>query len=104
MYTANTVLNNSAGPDHRHYRTEWQTEVEYCINVNKFTARLVKTGLHPFSYDWFGLVTMRNALETPLQDMEYRLENAEAWIPAAAAWIMVLGSEMINWDKEYPYG
>lgn len=45
---------------------------------------------------------MRSALETP-SDQAIR-EPIEAFIPAAAAWISILGREMYDWDKEFPYG
>jgi hypothetical protein len=31
-------------------------------------------------------------------------EPLEAWIPAAAAWIEVLGVEIYEWDEEYKLG
>lgn len=74
------------------------------INVNRFVALLVATDEPAFIADaWFALVTLRVALETPWVHMRED-EPLEAWIPAAAAWIEVLGAEIYEWDDEYESG
>ncbi|PYH78813.1 hypothetical protein BO82DRAFT_243353, partial [Aspergillus uvarum CBS 121591] len=73
-------------------------------NVNRFVARLVATHEPVFRpHAWFALVTLRRALETPWAQMAPEDPRA-AWVPAAAAWIEVLGAEIYAWEEEYAAG
>ncbi|KAL2817611.1 hypothetical protein BJX63DRAFT_385522 [Aspergillus granulosus] len=75
------------------------------INMNRFAALLMATEESVFaSYSWFGLVTLRQALETPIDEMDTTHSPLDAWVPAAAAWIEVLGVEIYDWDEEFPSG
>ncbi|KAL4806627.1 hypothetical protein BDV18DRAFT_137904 [Aspergillus unguis] len=71
------------------------------INMNRFVALLVATDEPIFSeYSLYALSTFRTALETPWVHLREE-EPLEAWIPAAAVWIEVLGTEIYQWDEEY---
>ncbi|KAL2846406.1 hypothetical protein BJY01DRAFT_263355 [Aspergillus pseudoustus] len=75
------------------------------ININRFAALLMATEEAVFaSFSWFALVTLRQALETPSEQIDRARNPIEAWVPAAAAWIEVLGVEMYEWDEEFPSG
>lgn len=83
---------------------ERNAAVARTVNVNRFVALLVATDEPVFVADaWFALVTLRIALETPWVQMRAD-EPLEAWIPAAAAWIELLGVEIYEWDEEYKAG
>ncbi|CEN59237.1 hypothetical protein ASPCAL01689 [Aspergillus calidoustus] len=74
------------------------------ININRFAALLMATEEPVFaSYSWFALVTLRQALETPIDQMSEH-DPLDAWVPAAAAWIEVLGVEIYEWEEEFPSG
>ncbi len=76
-----------------------QKAINNFTNINKLAALLTRSGATLFSsFDLFAIWTMRSALETPAY------KDLDAFIPAAAAWITVLGSEMYSWDREFPYG
>ena len=45
---------------------------------------------------------MRGALEAQVNDPE--AGPLEAFIPAAVAWVSILGSEIFSWDREIPSG
>ena len=45
---------------------------------------------------------MRGALEYPGVDRE--LEPLETYLPAAVAWVSLLGEEIFSWDNEFPSG
>ncbi|KAJ0415817.1 hypothetical protein BJY00DRAFT_326770 [Aspergillus carlsbadensis] len=76
------------------------------VNVNRFAALLMATEEPVFApYSWFGLVTLRTALETPVEEMGAHGRDAlDAWVPAAAVWIEVLGVEIFEWEEEFPGG
>ena len=75
------------------------------LNVNKSAALLFNSSAAVFAdFDWFGLVTLRVALETPLADMHHKLDSPEAYIPAAAAWILNAGAKLYCLDTEMQYG
>lgn len=80
-----------------------QKAISDFINVNRFTALLMATEEPVFNYSWFALVTLREALETPPSQLP---SNAplDTCIPAAAAWIEVLGVEIYEWDEEFEHG
>ncbi|KAI9368852.1 hypothetical protein BJX61DRAFT_194386 [Aspergillus egyptiacus] len=83
---------------------ERNVAISRTVNVNRFVALLVATDEPVFlANSWFALVTLRTALETPWAHMRMD-EPLEAWIPAAAAWIEVLGAEMYEWDEEEESG
>lgn len=83
-----------AGPsDARH------AAINQIINRDTFAARLMATKEAVFAYSWFALITLRGALETPADQLSP--ENLEALIPAAAAWISILGSEIYKWDEDF---
>ena len=85
-------------------RVKREAAILKTINVNRFVALLVATDEPVFMADsWFALVTLRVALETPWEHMRAD-EPLEAWIPAAAVWIQVLGTEIYEWDDEYESG
>ena len=75
------------------------------VNINTFTARLVRTGLPVFNFRLFGLWTMRQALEysTP-EALANKNGHPDAFVPAVAAWISVVGSEMYGWENEWQQG
>ena len=80
--------------------------IEYFLNANKFCARLKLAGHPTFEgFDLFGLWTMRSALEdrSTLYDDDPN-DPPDVFIPAAAAWIAIAGSQMYQWDKEFEYG
>lgn len=56
-----------------------------------------------FNYSWFALVTFRGALETPLKQLPPDAP-LDTYIPAAAAWIEILGVEIYEWDEEFEHG
>lgn len=84
-----------AGPPER--REEGIARV---INLNRFTALLMASEEDVFDYAWFAFVTFKTALETPPLHLTEG-EDLDAVIPAAAAWIEVLGVEMYTWDQEF---
>ncbi|KAL3444700.1 hypothetical protein BJX65DRAFT_319863 [Aspergillus insuetus] len=74
------------------------------ININRFAALLMATEEPIFaSYSWFALITLRQALETPINQMGEQ-NPLDAWVPAAAVWIEVLGVEVYEWEEEFPSG
>lgn len=80
---------------------EREAAISRTVNVNRFVALLVATDEPIFlAYSWYALVTLRIALETPWVHVQAD-EPLEAWIPAAAAWIEVLGAEIYEWDGDY---
>ncbi|OQE40924.1 hypothetical protein PENCOP_c005G02385 [Penicillium coprophilum] len=76
-----------------------QNAILQIINRNKFTARLMATQESVFAYSWFALITLREALETPADQSSER--NLEALIPAAAAWISILGADIYKWNERF---
>ena len=76
-----------------------QKAISQIINRDKFTARLMATKEPVFSYSWFALITLREALETPAH--ECSAESLEALIPAAAAWISILGADIYQWNEGF---
>lgn len=88
-----------APPDRR------QKKVQEFVNTNRFAALLMATGEEVFSYSWFALITLREALETKQREAkEEYLSKLNSWIPAAAIWIEILGVEIFEWDEEFPSG
>jgi hypothetical protein len=82
---------------------ERENAISRTINVNRFLALLVATE-EPFEWgSLFALATLRMALETPWEHMALE-DPLVALIPAAAAWIEVLGAEIYEWDEEYESG
>jgi len=73
------------------------------VNANKFAARLMATGEPVFAFSFFALVTMRTALEIPVAQLRSD-QPLDAFLPAAAAWIALLGSEIYGWDEEFEQG
>lgn len=65
-------------------------------NVNTLAALLMRSGKEAFHYEVFATSTMSEALETTAQ-LE-TTASPEAFIPAAATWIAVLGRQMYQWD------
>ena len=51
-----------------------------------------------FAYSWFGLITLRETLETPTEQSVGKLE---ALIPAAAAWVSILGADIYQWNEGF---
>ncbi|RHZ61818.1 DUF3632 domain-containing protein [Aspergillus thermomutatus] len=81
-----------------------EAAISSTVNVNHFVALLVATDEPIFEgYSWYALVTLHEALETPWVYMQEG-DPLEAWIPAAAAWIEVLGVEIYEWDEEFESG
>ncbi|KAJ5780043.1 hypothetical protein N7457_005203 [Penicillium paradoxum] len=76
-----------------------KTAIAKIINRDKFAASLMSTKEPVFAYSWFALITLRSALETPTDQLSP--ENLEALIPAAAAWIDILGAELYSWDEDF---
>ncbi|KAL4904225.1 hypothetical protein BDW74DRAFT_185835 [Aspergillus multicolor] len=71
------------------------------LNKNRFFALLVTIDEPVFlKYAVYAIHTLREALEFHLM---YRRpgELLEAWIPAAAVWIEVLGVQMYEWEGVY---
>ncbi|RAH76751.1 hypothetical protein BO86DRAFT_245989 [Aspergillus japonicus CBS 114.51] len=84
--------------------TERDAAIARIVSVNRFVARLVATHEPVFRpHAWFALVTLRRALETPWAQMGPE-DPPAAWVPAAAAWIEVLGPEIYAWEEEYVAG
>ena len=86
-----------------------QADITTFVNVNKFAAQLSCSPHSIFAgRDGFGiwvLWLMRGALEYPVNDRELLpLEPLETYIPAAVAWVAILGSEIFSWDNEFPSG
>jgi hypothetical protein len=83
-----------------------QTHITTFVNVNKFAAQILRTphsiltGSNHFGK--FALWLMRAALEYPGNDRE--LEPLETYLPAAVAWVSILGQEIFSWDNEFPSG
>ncbi|KAL2829536.1 hypothetical protein BDW59DRAFT_178477 [Aspergillus cavernicola] len=87
-------------------REEKQDVISNMVNISRFIALLIATDEPIFAnadYLWFALVTLREALETPWVLM-LPGDPLNAWIPAAAAWIEVLGVEIYDWEEEYESG
>lgn len=84
----------SSPPDRR------QRAISKFINLNRFAALLMATDEPVFDYAWFALVTLRMALETPLADSSPR-DSPDATVPAAAAWIEILGVEIYEWEEVF---
>ncbi|KAJ5493750.1 hypothetical protein N7463_009837 [Penicillium fimorum] len=76
-----------------------QNAISRIINRDKFTAGLVATHEPVFAYSWFALITLREALETPADQSS--VGNLEALIPAAAAWISILGANIYQWNERF---
>ncbi|KGO54208.1 Protein of unknown function DUF3632 [Penicillium expansum] len=76
-----------------------QNAISRIISRDKFTARLMATKESVFAYSWFALITLRGALETPADQSS--AGNLEALIPAAAAWISILGADIYQWKEEF---
>ncbi|EKV04159.1 ras GTPase activating [Penicillium digitatum] len=74
-----------------------QNAISRIVNRDKFTAHLMATKEPVFAYSWFALITLRGALETPADRSSGG--NLEALIPAAAAWITILGADIYRWNK-----
>ncbi|KAJ5131441.1 uncharacterized protein N7515_007480 [Penicillium bovifimosum] len=84
---------DASPPDRR------QSTISQIINRDKLVARLMATKEPVFAYSWFALITLREALETPTEELSP--ESLEALIPAAAAWISILGKEIYEWNEEF---
>jgi len=83
--------------------SERQEIITIFVNLNKFEATLMRTHHPTFaSFDFWAIVVMREALESLEFNLEIQLP--EALIPAAVAWVSILGPEMYSWDYEFPYG
>ncbi|KAL4941838.1 hypothetical protein BDV06DRAFT_235792 [Aspergillus oleicola] len=81
-----------------------QKAIAEIVNINRFAALMMATDEPVFaSYSWFALITLRGALETPIDQRSPR-EPLEAWVPAAAAWIETLGVEIYSWEEEFESG
>lgn len=93
--------NERSVPSHRPSRQ--QTAMSDFINLNKFTALLMATEEPVFAYSWFALITFREALETPSNHL-LPTDCLDAYIPAAAAWIEILGVDIYEWDDEFEHG
>lgn len=72
-------------------------------NIDTFTALLMKTGEPVFNYQMFALWTFRAAFETHCKQVRED-QPLEAWLPAAVAWLKVLGSKIYEWDVEFESG
>lgn len=81
-----------------------QKDVQRFINVNRLCAKLMTTKYSFFNYSMFALWTFRAALETTVKQSSPRHSPPEAFIPAAAAWIEILGEEIFTWDEEFEHG
>ncbi|KAL2869757.1 DUF3632 domain-containing protein [Aspergillus lucknowensis] len=94
----NFTINPNDNPEKK------KQSIQRFINMNRFAALLMATDEPVFtSFSWFALVTFREALETPVEQLSAR-ELLDALIPAAAAWIELLGVEIHEWDEEFPSG
>ncbi|KAL4908909.1 hypothetical protein BDW74DRAFT_145539 [Aspergillus multicolor] len=83
---------------------ERQKTISDILTTNRFVALLMATEKPIFaSFSWFALVTLRNALETPTEQIR-PAESLEALIPAAAAWIEILGAKIYRWELEFESG
>ncbi|KAL5342893.1 hypothetical protein BJX70DRAFT_394333 [Aspergillus crustosus] len=80
--------------------TEW-------VNVNRFVAQIVATD-PKIGSPWYAVATLRDALETC---WEYEARGSAGDedegsytgnVPAAAAWIEILGVEIYKWDRDHP--
>lgn len=77
-----------------------QKAISNLINLNKFMALLMATEEPIFDYfSWFMLITFSTALETPPNQLPVT-DPLDAYVPAAAAWIEILGAEIYEWDEE----
>lgn len=73
------------------------------IYGNEFLARMTGTSIAALNFRLYAVWTMRSALEHPgTQRSEH--DALDLWVPAAAAWIEVLGPQMYRWTDEYPSG
>lgn len=77
-----------------------QSAISDIINRGTFTALLMATEEPVFAYSWFALITLRDALETPPNELSEE-DPLEALIPAAAEWISILGVEIYDWDEAF---
>lgn len=70
------------------------------VNINKLTALLLRSGGEPFiDFDIYVMLTMQRALEFTVAEAEpFPLD---AVVPAAAALISVIGSQMRGWEKGF---
>lgn len=72
--------------------------------MNKFAA-VLKLTQHPLfaDYEDWPLVAMREALEHHQPKRGFNREKwpTEAWLPAAAIWVSMLGQEMYALDNDY---
>ncbi|RAH73927.1 DUF3632 domain-containing protein [Aspergillus aculeatinus CBS 121060] len=95
---------NDSVPENKGTEGERAAAIARIVNVNRFVARLVATREPGFrAHAWFALVTLRRALETPWGQMAPE-DPLAAWVPAAAAWVEVLGAEIYGWEEEYAAG
>ncbi|GAD99532.1 hypothetical protein PVAR5_8247 [Paecilomyces variotii No. 5] len=80
----------SGPPDQR------QKAISSVINLNRFTALLMATEEPVFDYHFFALIAFSDALEIPPEEL---LDKClDSVVPAAAAWIEILGEEIYEWD------
>ncbi|KAL3485262.1 hypothetical protein BJX62DRAFT_247710 [Aspergillus germanicus] len=94
----NFSINPNSSPEKKSH------EIRRWINKNRFAALLMATEEPIFAtYSWFALITLRQALENPIDQMSEQ-NPLDAWVPAAAAWIEVLGVEIYDWEEEFPSG
>ena len=86
---------------------KYNVELTSFLNVNKCAAQLFSdSSAEAFAFDWFGLITLRGALETDIHDLDDDDDPTppEVYIPAAAAWISIAGTKLHSLDNEYEYG
>ncbi|OJJ35845.1 hypothetical protein ASPWEDRAFT_76201, partial [Aspergillus wentii DTO 134E9] len=70
------------------------------INRDRFAALLMVTEEPAFNYSWFALIAFREALERPIKQLD-TWNPREAAIPAAAAWIEILGVAIYDWEDDW---
>ena len=91
----------------RHSDAHRQTHITTFVNVNKFAAQLYRTPHSIFtdsrSFRIWALWLMRGALEYPGNDRE-EVEPLKNYLPAAVAWVSIIGPEIFSWDNEFPTG
>lgn len=95
------------------FREEWNVEIPNSepeltearskfANLNRLAALLMKSGKPAFQFEFFTIIAMRNALETPPQ--KPGRHPPDFYVPAAATWIDIVGQEIFFWDYEFPHG
>jgi hypothetical protein len=77
---------------------ERASAISRMINRDRFAALLMATREPVFNYSWFALITFREALEGSADQEAGQLDGL---IPAAAAWIQVLGAEIYGWTEDF---